>query len=68
MIKWKLSELLNEFQKREDFLVDIVQELEELIDVYLPEEFLDGEPIMTKIEELRRKVDSSASIPKSNPQ
>ena len=51
-----------------DFLVDIIQELEEHLDVYLLEEFLDREPIMTKIDELRRKPDSSAAIPKSKQQ
>ena len=57
---------MNEFQKGvgKEFLY-IIQELEELIDIYLLEEFLDGEPIMTKIEEQRRKLDSSAAIPKS---
>ena len=38
--------------------------MEELINIYLLDEFLDGEPIITKINELRRKLDSSA-IPKS---
>ena len=63
--KKQLLELINEFGKDcgEDFL-DIIQVLEELIDVYLLDEFLDGEPMMTKIDELRRKLDSSA-IPKS---
>ena len=57
--KKELLELINEFRKDvgEDFLVDIVQELGELVDVYLLEEFFDGEPIMTKIDELRRKLE-----------
>ena len=59
-------ELINEFRKDvgEDSL-DIVQELEEVIDVYLLDKFLDGEPIMTSIDEPRIKLDSSAAIPKS---
>ena len=40
--------------------MNFVQELEEPIDVHLLEEFLDGEAILTKIDELRRKLDSSA--------
>ena len=65
-----MLKLINEFRKDvgKDFLVDIVQELVELLDVYLLEEFLDREPIMTKIDELRRKLDSSAAIPKSKQQ
>ena len=45
LIEHDKKELINEFRKDvgEDFLVDIVQELEELIDVYLPDEFLDGD-------------------------
>ena len=35
-------------------------ELEEHVDVYLLEEFLDKEPIRTKIDEVRRKLECSA--------
>ena len=53
--KEELLELMNEFRKDvdEDFL-DIVLELEELVDVYLLEEFLEKEPIRIKIEKDRR--------------
>ena len=42
-----------------DFL-DTVLELEDLVDVYLLDEFIDSESVLTKIDELRRKLDSSA--------
>ena len=43
-------------------LLDTVQELEELIDVYLLGEFLDKEPIMTGIDELRKTLEGSAIL------
>ena len=55
------------FDVGEDFL-DTVLELELLVGVYLLCEFLDGGPISTKIDELRRNLDSSAAIPKSKHQ
>ena len=63
--KKELLELVNEFRKDvgEDFL-DTVQELEELVNVYLLEEFLEKGPIRSKIDEVRRKLEDSA-IPKS---
>ena len=64
--KKELLELMNEFRKYvdEDFL-DTVLELEELVDVYLLEEFLEKEPIKIKIDEVRRKLEGSAAILKS---
>ena len=55
--KKELLELMNEFRKDvdEDFL-DTALELEELVDVYLLEEFLEKEPIRIKIDEVRRKL------------
>ena len=50
----------------EDFLVDTVFELEELVYIYLVDEFI--ESVSTKIDELRRKLDSSAAIPKPKQQ
>ena len=53
--KKELLELMHEFRKGvggEDFL-DSVLELEELVDVYLLEEFLRKEPIRTKIDEVK---------------
>ena len=44
-----------------DFL-DAAIELEELVDVYLLEEFLDKETIRTKIDEVRRKLKGSAIL------
>ena len=57
---------MNEFRKDadEDFL-DTVLELEVLVDVYFFEESLEKEPIMIKIDEVRRKLEDSASILKS---
>ena len=46
----------------EDFL-DIVLELEELVDVYIVDEFIDSELVLKENDELRRKLDSLA-IPK----
>ena len=61
--KRELLELMHEFQKGvgEDFL-DSVLELEELVDVYLLEEFLEKEPTRTKIDEVKRKLKGSAAI------
>ena len=57
---------MNEFRKDvdEDF-IDTVLELEELVDVYLLEEFLEKEPIMIKIDEVRKTLKGSAAILKS---
>ena len=65
--KKELLELIKEFRKDvgEDFL-DTVLELEELVDVYLLDEFIDSESVLTKIDKLRRMLDNSAAIPKSN--
>ena len=43
-------------------ILDTVQELEELVDVYLLAEFLDKEPIMTRIDELRKTLEGSAIL------
>ena len=52
---------MHEFRKDvgEDFL-DTVLELEELVDVYLLEEFLEKEPVRIKIDEVRRNLEGSA--------
>ena len=54
---------MNEFRKDvdEDFL-DTVLGLEELVDVYLLEEFLEKEPIRIKIDEVRRQLEGSAIL------
>ena len=64
--KKELLELMREFRKDvgEDFL-DTALELEELVDVYLLDEFLEKEPIRNKIDEVRRKMEGSAAIHKS---
>ena len=43
----------------EDFL-DTIIELKELVDVHLLNEFTGREPVVTKIDELRRKLEGSA--------
>ena len=59
--KNKLWELIKEFRKDvgEDIL-DTVLELEELVDVYLLDEFIESESVLTKIDELIIKLDSTA--------
>ena len=57
---------MNEFRKDvDDDFLETVLELEELVDVYLLEEFLEKEPIRITIDEVRRKLEGSAAIPKS---
>ena len=58
-----MLELIKEFQHDvgEDFL-DTDLELEELVDVYLLEEFLQKEPIRIKIDEVRRKLEGSTIL------
>ena len=64
--KKELLELMHEFRKDvgEDFH-DTVLELEELVDIYLLDEFLQKEPIKNKIDEIRRKLEGPAAILKS---
>ena len=54
---------MDEFRKYvgEDFLGTVL-ELEELVDVYLLEEFIEKEPIRTKIDEVRRKLEGSPTL------
>ena len=54
---------MNEFRTDagEDFL-DTVLELEELVNVYLLEEFIENKPIMTMIDEVRRKLEGSTIL------
>ena len=52
-------ELIKELQQDAD-AVDTVQELEELIDAYLLDEFIDKEPTTTKIDAVRKKLESSS--------
>ena len=59
--KKELTEMIKEMKQDEEY-IDTVQELEELIELFLEEQFLDGEPIMTKLDEVIRKLDF---IPKS---
>ncbi|MCH2421447.1 MAG: hypothetical protein MK215_05880, partial [Candidatus Poseidoniia archaeon] len=56
--KKELVELINEFRKEREY-IDPVLELEELIEIFLEEKFLDGEPIIAKIEEASRKLENS---------
>ena len=52
----ELIELIKEFRKDfDDDILDTVIELEELVDVYILDEFFDKEPIRTKIDEVRRR-------------
>ena len=47
---------------RDDDFLDTVLELEEHVDVYLLEEFLEKEPIRIKIDEVWRNLESSAVL------
>ena len=57
-----MLDVVNEFQKDvdDDFLDTVLE-----VDVYLLEEFLEKEPIRIKIDEVGRKLEGSAAIPKS---
>ena len=55
---------LMEELKDEEFM-DIVLDIEKLLEIFCEEEFLDGESIRPKIEELLNKLETS-EIPKSN--
>ena len=57
--KQELMELIKEFQQDAD-AIDTVQELEELIGTYLLYEFIDKEPIITKFDAIRAKLESSS--------
>ena len=58
-----MLELIKEFRKDVDeVFLDTVLELEELVDVYLLDEFLEKEPIGIKIDEVRRKLEGSAIL------
>ena len=48
----------------EEFM-NIVLDIEKLLEIFFEEEFLDGEPIRTQIDELLNKLETS-EIPKSN--
>ena len=64
--KKELLDVVNEFQNDvDDDFLDTVLELEELVDVYLLEEFLEKEPIRIKIDEVRRNLEGSAAFLKS---
>ena len=64
--KKELLDVVNEFRKKVDGdFLDTLLELEELVDVYLLKEFLEKEPIRIKMDEVRRKLEGSAAIPKS---
>ena len=58
--KKELMELINEFQQDAD-AIDTVHELEELIDAYLLDEVIDKEPIITNLDAVRKKFESSSS-------
>ena len=61
--KKELLELIKEFRKDvgEDVL-NTVLELEGLVDFYLLDEFIDSESVLTKIDELRRKLEGSTIL------
>ena len=65
MTKKEMLESMNEFRKdvgEDDDFLDTVLELEELVDVYLLGKFLEKERIRIKIDEVGRKLESSAII------
>ena len=57
--KKELMELIKEFQQDAD-AVDTAQELEELIDAYILDEFIDEESIITKLDAIRARLESSS--------
>ena len=60
--KVELMDLLKKFKEEaggEEDYIDTVNELEELIEIFLTDEFLDGNPIITQINDLRRKLEDS---------
>ena len=58
--KKELMELIKDF-RRDDDALDTVQELEELIEVHLLDEFIDKEPILEKLNAVRAKLEHSSS-------
>ena len=57
--KKELMELIKEFRQDADAL-DTANELEELIDVYLLDEFIDEEPIITKLDAVGKQLETSS--------
>ena len=53
--KKELLDIVNELKKHEE-IVDVITELEELIGLYLEDDFIDGESIVGKINENNQKV------------
>ena len=58
--KEELKELIKDFKEEagDEYTNDVLK-LEELIDVFILEEFLDGEPIIPMINEVTRQLESS---------
>ena len=65
--KEELLQLMEELKDDiDEELMDIVLDIEKLLEIFVEEEFLDGEPIRPQIDELLNKLETS-EIPKSNP-
>ena len=62
--KRELLDIVREIAKDEE-IVDAVTELEELIAVYLEDEFLERESVAEKVHELLDRLSKSKHIPKS---
>ena len=60
MIKKELVELLKEMKEEDgEEFIDTVLKLEELVDAFSTDEFLEGKPIITMINELRGAAENS---------
>ena len=63
--KKELLESVKEIEKDDEEIIDTVTELEELITVYLQDEFLDRESVAEKVLEILNRLSKSKHIPKS---
>ena len=53
-------DLLKDFKDEvDDEFINVVYKLEELIDIFLEDEYLDGKPVTPMIDNLRRKLEGS---------
>ena len=62
--KKELNDILEELEKEEE-LIDDVQDLKELVDVFVEDEFLETKPVMDKIKKRLVTLSSSKTISKS---
>ena len=60
-----MLESVKEIEKDDEEIIDTVTELEELITVYLQDEFLDRESVAEKVLEILNRLSKSKHVPKS---